>query len=282
MNAYLKEHPEIYVPESKELHYFGSDLAFPHDRSEQKYQECFEAWDQETVGGEASVWYLYSQVAAKEIHDFKPDAKIVIMLRNPTEMVHAQHSQAVYVGRETITDFEAALDAEDFRRKGKLKTHPLSPPEIFNYSEIALYTEQIKRFVDLFGRDQIHFVIFDDLKSDAEGVFEGVLEFLGVSKTHQVSLTPRNKNRRFKNKQLHYLVNNPPPVLRTVVKSLLPSEILKWTKVKLQKVNTSRKPRDRMSANVKVRLEAIYRDEVKALAQYLGRDLSHWSGQEGR
>ena len=270
----------MFVPDRKELHFFGTDLGFKNDRSVETYQKNFDAWQSEPVGGEASVWYLHSQLAAQEIHDFKPDAKIIIMLRNPTEMVYAQHSQAVYVGRETITDFEAALDAEESRRKGKLKTHPLSPPEVFNYSEIARYTEQIKRYVDLFGRDQIHFVIFDDLKADAETVFEGVLKFLGVSTTHNVSLAPRNKNRRFKNKRLHYLVNNPPPVLRSVIKGLLPSGIFKWTKTKLQKVNTSRRPRDKMSEHVKVRLEAIYRDEVKTLGEYLGRDLSHWSGQE--
>lgn len=277
MNAYLKEHPEIFVPEKKEFHYFGSDLSFKNDWTEEAYRSCFEQWEEELVGGESSVWYLHSKMAAKEIYEFNPNAKIIIMLRNPTEMVYAQHSQAVYVGRETLTSFSDALDAEKDRREGKLKTHPLSPPEVFNYSEIARYTEQIKRYVDLFGKNSVHFVIFDDLKADAEREFKRVLSFLGVSNTFLPDLSPRNKNRQFKNKWLHFMVNNPHPAVRFVAKKCIPSSFLKWAKLKLQRANTSTKPRGEMDSNSKSRLQEIYRGEVELLSEYLGRDLRYWS-----
>ena len=277
MNAYLGEHPEIFVPEQKEIHQFGTDLGFTHDRDELIYQSLFGPWQDEKVGGEASVWYLYSKLAAKEIHEFNPAAKIIIMVRNPTDMVHAQHSQAVYVGRETIADFEAALAAEPDRRSGALPTHPLSPREIFYYSEIARYTEQIQRFEHAFGRDNLHIIVFDDLKSDIQGVYGRILKFLGVDETYQADLSPKNRNRRYKNKFLHYLVNNPAPWFKQAVTAVIPRSVWRRAKSKLQKINTSRAPRDPMKPETRKLLNETYADEVQSLSEYLSRDLSHWS-----
>lgn len=277
MNAYLREHPEIFVPEQKEIHQFGTDLKFTHDRDEAAYHSIFQPWQDEKVGGEASVWYLYSKVAAREIHEFNPDAKIIIMVRNPTDMVHAQHSQAIYVGRETIANFEAALEAEAGRRDGSLSTHPLSPTEIFFYSQIARYTDQIKRFENEFGRENLHIIVFDDLKTDIQKVYAETLNFLGVDDRFQADLSPKNKNRRYKNKALHYLVNNPAPWFKTAVKSLVPRSVLRNTKTRLQKINTSRAPRDPMKPETRDLLNQQYADEVQQLGDYLSRDLSHWS-----
>ena len=131
MNAYLKQHPDIFVPERKELHYFGSDLAFQRDSFlEEAYSKHFENWEDQKVGGEASAWYLYSERAAEEIHQFNSDAKIIIMLRNPADMVHAHHSQAMYVGGESITNFDEALDAEEGRRNGTIALPSTRPPHL--------------------------------------------------------------------------------------------------------------------------------------------------------
>ena len=67
--------------------------------------------------GEASVWYLYSKTAAQEIYSFNPDAQIVVMLRNPADMLYSQHSQFLYNGNEDIEDFSEALAAEPERTK---------------------------------------------------------------------------------------------------------------------------------------------------------------------
>jgi hypothetical protein len=277
MYLYLQEHPEIFLPAQKELHQFGTDLAFKHDRSEAHYHSHFKSWGNEKVGGEASVWYLYSKTAAQEIHDFNPAAKIIIMLRNPTDMVHAQHSQAVYVGRETISDFAGALESEEARKKGELPTHPLSPREVFYYREIARYSEQIIRYEQVFGRENLHIILFDDLKSDVNRVYAETLRFLGVDDTFEADLSPKNKNRRYKNKSLHYLVNNPAPWFKQMVTALIPESIWRRTKTKLQKINTSRAPRDPMRPETRKLLNEQYADEVQSLSKYLSRDLSHWS-----
>ena len=68
--------------------------------------------------GEASVWYLYSKKAAKEIYEFNPKAQIIVMLRNPLEMIYSYYYQVSWTGDEDIDTFELALEAENFRKRG--------------------------------------------------------------------------------------------------------------------------------------------------------------------
>src|SRR5258706_10449866 len=92
MNDYLGQHPDIYMA-PKELHYFGADLKIKDKISESAYLQYFKNAGNKKILGEASVWYLFSGTAAKEIKNFSPDAKILIMLRNPVEVVYSLHSQ---------------------------------------------------------------------------------------------------------------------------------------------------------------------------------------------
>jgi len=121
MSDYLRQHPEIYMPQRKEPHFFGSDLDAPYPyfiRDKEQYFSLFaEAKDEKRVG-EASVWYLYSKRAAFEIKEFCPTASIIIMLRNPVDMIYSLHSQRLFTGNEDIPDFEEALEAEEDRKRG--------------------------------------------------------------------------------------------------------------------------------------------------------------------
>ena len=91
---YLKQHPEIYFPDFKEPHFFGSDLIRKngaYDLSLNNYKSLFNS-DKKIIG-EASTFYIFSKNAAKEIYDFNPDAKIIIMLRNLVDLAYSLHSQ---------------------------------------------------------------------------------------------------------------------------------------------------------------------------------------------
>src|SRR3989339_415720 len=119
MCTYLKQHPEIFMPEKKESHFFGTDLNSPRFIRDKKiYLSLFSKAKDERRVGESSVWYLYSKKAASEIKEFSPSASIIIMLRNPVDMLYSQHSQFLYNGNEDIACFEEALNAEQDRRRG--------------------------------------------------------------------------------------------------------------------------------------------------------------------
>ena len=105
MNDYLARHPAVFMA-PKEIHYFGSDLKVKRRNTEAEYLQFFKEAGTEKIIGEASVWYLFSKNAAKEINDFSPGSKILIMLRNPVHLLYSIHSQHLYDGNEVETDFE--------------------------------------------------------------------------------------------------------------------------------------------------------------------------------
>ena len=120
MQYYLSQHPDIFLPE-KEMDFFGNDLLFTHPRCTiEQYLAHFdtpEAKFRRRVG-EKSVFYLYSKRAAYEIRDFAGAADIIIMLRNPVDMLYSLHSHMLRTGGEEIEDFRAALEDESIRKPG--------------------------------------------------------------------------------------------------------------------------------------------------------------------
>src|SRR5699024_7856449 len=113
LKEYLQQHPEIYIPSDvKEFHFFGGsnkkgDLNPAQNLNE--YLEYFRTDDQVKRVGEKSVWYFYSDRAREGIRKFQPNADIIIMLRNPIDMVYSLHSQLLYTLEEDVENFEKAL-----------------------------------------------------------------------------------------------------------------------------------------------------------------------------
>ena len=107
---YLRPHPHIFMSKVKEPHFFANDLGtYPFIKTLEEYTRLFtDSNEQHVRVGEASVYYLRSATAIANIHQFNPHAKIIAMFRNPVEMVHALHSQLLYVSEESESDFETA------------------------------------------------------------------------------------------------------------------------------------------------------------------------------
>ena len=116
--TYLKNHPEIFMSRIKEPQFFAADI-FCDQRTVQTladYLSCFAAARNEKRIGEASTAYLGSRNAAQEIKAFNPNAQIIIALRNPVEVMYAEHSERVFCNVEHIRNFNAALDSGEQRR----------------------------------------------------------------------------------------------------------------------------------------------------------------------
>src|SRR5580704_4939990 len=95
MADYLAGHPDVFMAK-KEMHVFGADLHFAshfYRRNLGAYLQEFSRRTTQGVAGEASVWYLLSGQAAAEIKAFNPEARIVIMLREPVEVLYSLYYQ---------------------------------------------------------------------------------------------------------------------------------------------------------------------------------------------
>ena len=277
MYDYLKQHPEVFMPEAKEPHFFGSDLFSPlYIRDEKEYLSLFSRARNEKRVGEASTWYLYSKRAAMEIKQFNSSASIIIMLRNPVDMIYSMHSQLLYYGHEDIVDFEAALEAEDDRKQGLRLPDSSFLVESLYYREAIKYTEQVQRYLDVFGWDKVLIIIFDDFKNDTTQVYQEACEFLGVDPQFEPEIRPINPNKIARNKTFRNFLTNPSPVTRVLARILMPLAMRRTFAGTLMRLNTEYKPRPAMPLQLRHRLQAEFAPEVEQLSKLLGRDLTHW------
>jgi hypothetical protein len=277
MQDYLGQHPEIFMPEMKEAHFFGSDLDAPvYLRDVKKYMALFAKVRNEKRVGEASVYYLYSKNAAREIKAFSPSANIIIMLRNPVEMIYSLHSQRLYNGNEDIEDFEAALDAEEDRKKGlRLPKDRHLLAGLF-YREVGKYTDQVQRYIDVFGREKIKVIIFDEFKRNTAQVYSETCQFLDVDPKFNPVIRVINGNKGVRSVTYRNLIFRP-SILRTVARRVIPDVPRRKLIRTLERVNLKYEPRPPMNPVLKQRLKEEFLPEVEKLSKLLDRDLTYWS-----
>lgn len=269
MHTYLGQHPEIFMSKEKENNHFATDLLSGNDpfRSDARYFAMFEGADDAKIIGESSVFYLFSKVAAANIYHYNPEAKIIIMLRNPVEMLQSYHAQLIYNQDEDILDFKAALKAEGKRKSGELKIKEgLRFKERLFYSEIVSYTEQVKRYLSLFGKEHVRIIVFEEFKKEPAVVYRKTLEFLNVDTTYQINFPVINGRKKFNPNH-----SNPQKgIFRSINKFPLPVCHFIKGLVSFRQPDSSMNPRTRKW------LQKKYRPEIEQLSVLLGNDLNYW------
>ena len=284
MAKYLSQHPDIFMAPG-EPHFFGSDIAFPDKVSSEKdYLNLFSRSSSEKWMGEKSTWYLYSRVAAEEIKYYNRDARILIQIRNPVDMVYSLHQHLLHNSlniRETIHSFEQALNAQSDRMKAFKKAFLLGNKEFmepFFYTQVPLYTEQIKRYVECFGWDRIHVMVYDDLKAATLETYKKVLQFLNADDSFQPTFNVYNKVKG--QKSLLFLKS-----MRKISKyaerivlffPLFIAMYLRRARNQFIEWNTVSIPHQPMQPHVRKRLQNEFSDEVDKLSNLLDRDFTDW------
>ena len=291
---YLKQHPEIYMSPIKEPNYFAKDIdvsAFEESYrnimtidtkeyfSKEKlpellsifitdfsdYVQLFRDVTNEKAIGEASVSYLYSKVAAQEIKKLVPNAKIIMVLRNPIERAYSHYLMNLRGG---ITSNKNFLDEviQDFNKKHK--GWGIS----HLYIDLGLYYEQVKRYLDTFPKENVKIILYEDYKQNPKKVLVELLDFLEVSKDVSIDLNKR------------YNVRAAPrfPVLNTLARRVysfmapkLPLTLRENLKKMYRKVFFS-SYKGGLTAEEKKVLLKFFEEDIKKLSALIQRDLSHW------
>jgi hypothetical protein len=289
---YLKGHPEVFMSASKEPRYFAPDLEswsghnLRYGKDLERYLALFKPARDEKRLGEASARYIYSREAPALIHAFQPKAYIVAMLRNPVDMAHSLHGELVAEGAEDITDFEQALAAEDDRRRGE-RVPARRNPRMMLYRERASYSSQLERWFDIFGRDRVHVIIFEDFLREPAAVFRRLLEFLDVDPdyrppsfaSHNVGWAPRSRalQRLARSRLPQWLVWQAMP--RVIGEGRARSLVRAYQASPLYRRPQKRVPLDRQ---LRRRLEQEFAPDVARLSELLGRDLAEVWWQASR
>ena len=283
--AYLDAHPRIFMSKPKEPHHFCPDLDLrlrPYaDRG--KYLELFHGAGDAQLAGEASILYLYSKTAPHAIRELSPSARIIIMLRDPVEMVRSMHAHNLLLGNEDLPDLGEALAAEAERRQGRRLSWMCFGPAALQYSALGKYTENVRRYQEVFGRDRVKCILFDDLRKEPEKTYRETLAFLGLEPGALPEFKVLNERKEWRSPWLGRAMvatfslvytacsHLPTRILRKVVLTTL--GILFVLAIQLNLTKARRSP---LSAEVQEKLRQLFRDDVDQLASLIGRDLSSW------
>jgi hypothetical protein len=263
--TYLKQHPDIFLSLYKEPHFFGKDLT-PNVyaiQDEAVYYSLFAGAEGKKAVGEGSVWYLTSRTAAAEIKAFNLGVKIIIMLRNPLAMIYSLHGLYIRTGNEDMPDFQAALDHQPDRMKGLAMPPGCYFPEGLCYTEVGKYYEKIKRFVDVFGMEKLHFIIFDDFSADEAQSVRETLAFLEVDENFRVELDLEKADALIRPMVLQQIRHAHPEVKKRLAIK---------TGLKAHK-SSARTP---LQLELKSRLKALFKEDIEKTGELIGRDLKHW------
>jgi hypothetical protein len=274
----LRAHPEIHLPERKDVPapYFGTDLALRRwQLSEDEYQRALAPRNGERVIGETCVWYLYSRRAAAEIAALAPQAHIFMMLRNPIEMIPAQHEQFLYNGNETVRDLREALAAEPARARGERVPGSAHFPEGLLYIQTGRYANQVRRYLEHFPDDQVSIYLYEDLLTNAERILSQIHERIGVT-PRSGRLPTVNEAKRVRSGVLQRLLMAPPKPLENAYHFVVPDRFHGRLAAWGVRRNVVTRPRPSLDPAVRRELVAALTDDVLELQQILGRDLSGW------
>jgi hypothetical protein len=176
---YLKEVPEVYMSPLKEPFYFAThavhNIASDIIRDKKEYIRLFEKANGFIAIGEETPIYLWDPDAPNLIHQTVPHARIIMILRDPIERAYSNYLMRVRYSGVKSSFYDELI--RDYR----------SPEKLYGksqlYVEFGMYYEQVKRYFDIFGREQVKVIIFEEFVKRPEQTVNEVLAFLGIKCT---------------------------------------------------------------------------------------------------
>lgn len=246
LHRWLGQHPDIFVPRQKGLHFFTAqwlreNSSGPGD--DRLLQDLTPTWEAylahyaDAAGrkaiGDVSPSYFSWWPSREAIGKYLGEPRILLVLRDPVQKAFSQYTHLIRDGRESLSFWEA-LQAEPERKArgfGALWLH----------LESALYAEPTERFLEYFGRERMKVLFFEDLIRDPQATLREIFAFLGVDAAVPLDTTEaQNRSGAPRSKLLASAVND--PRLRRIARRLLPTETVTRLGRKATELNTGAKP----------------------------------------
>lgn len=278
MRTYLDGHPQIFMAKN-EPRFFSTDLRanWAPNPTEREYHEMFRSASERHIAvGDSSPIYLFSKAAVPNILNFSPNAKFVVMLRRPVDMVRSLHQRLLFDGLETEPDFEKAWRLQAPRSHGRQVPGNAFEPRMLQYGEVGALGTQLERMLRVVRRERVHLVFYDELKAQTAQTYEKVLSFVGVRPDSRQTFPVVNPNTGRRHQWLQTLL-----VLAGRVKIAGRIKINAGIATRLDEFNRVPLQRQPLRQEFREELDSFFRSEIELLAAVSGRDLSHWTRSSG-
>jgi hypothetical protein len=287
ISKYLAKNPHICFSRPKEPHFFSitlqekPDADLDNDYLALFFTHCSEAHQ---ATGEGSVSYLYYPQAIKHIQQLNPQARFIVMARNPIDMIHSYHARLLAILDEDVEDFATAWGLQEARARGEQLPKHCRTPYLLQYAEIGMIGKHVEQLFHTAGRENCHVVLFDDFISDTLGSYRRVLDFISADYDGRTEFPQVEVSKFYRYRWLHLLLKRPPMKVmkythnieqRARRKGKKKSRLKRLRKWLLRK-NTLKRKRPPLDPATRKLLGETFAADIEKLGHLLDRDLSHW------
>jgi hypothetical protein len=268
LHAYLRQHPQIFMPSIKEARFFNTRIDDPTRRewkqkgmpvTLEEYEQLFDSVTDEIAIGEASPQYLQSEHAPPQIKRTLPDVRLIVSLRRPADRLYSMYLMLNRIGREK-RDFASAFHA------GKASGGFAS----------EMTCDGLKRYYDAFGASKLKAIKFEELIKRAQTTLEDVFEFLEVDRDIRPNTSDVfNEGGVWKSPILGRVTTGISGnlLLMQRLKRLVPSRMWNLAK-RLQTANVAKAPA--LTPELRHEITAHFREDTLRVQNLVGLDLSDW------
>jgi hypothetical protein len=275
---YLDAHPDIYMSPSKEPHFLAFEGAAPtytgpdDDHLNQRvctdleqYRALFAAGSATRWRGEASAMYLYLPAALEGMHRHDIEPFVLLFLRDPADRAASAFEYLRRQGREPLATLAEALDAEPERRR-------LGWAPMWHYLAAGLFSEQVARWQNAVGADNLDVVLFEDLESSPQATFASIFNRLGVDPDAPIDYVVHNRSGAPRSVAVERLTRRAGPWRRKLKRALPRPARRAFERLREQNIVGT----DGVDPQTRSRIVAAVSPDVQRLEEMLGRDLSAW------
>jgi Sulfotransferase family len=287
LHVALARHPALCMSAVKEPKFFLTDgppaaQGGPGDAKTSRehiwrrpdYEALFDSAPAGALRGESTPFYLYNRDAQRRIRAQLPDAKLIVVLRDPVERAHSNWTHLWSAGLEPIGDVVQACAEEDRRIAAGWA-------EFWHYISLGRYGEQLEHLFGLFPREQVLLLRYRALIDDPARALDRVCAFLCVPQGVLTGISRENVTAHPDRTLRHRAVAT---ALRagSAVSAALPehpgSGLIDHLERILQQDAAPRKP---LTWDQRQALIPSFQADIKLLGSVTGEDFSDWLGPRG-
>lgn len=191
---YLRDHPQVRLAAHKEPHYFDRHF----DRGIEWYKSYFPSRKPGLISGEASPYYIFYPLAPERLHATLPDARLIVLVRNPVSRAYSHYNHKVREGVETLS-FEEAIEREPERLAGEIEKMRSNPGHFglnhahYSYLSRSLYADQLELWRQYFSPEQMLILSSEEFFAHPDTAFAQTLDFLGLPQVRLYESPQMNK-----------------------------------------------------------------------------------------
>lgn len=263
---YLNEHPDIFIPEKKELRYFVKDhlkevtaedpliqdILKNSTLNKDEYYAQFQV--EESMRGEASVHYLFEyEEAIPKIKNELGDIPIIIILRNPVDRII---SHIKYLNHHYEYSGNKELELEEIRIKNKYNS-------FWYYQSLSYYSHQVKAYLDNFS--DVKVFLFEDLKTNPQTILSNIFQFFNIQDKKYESFEVYNQSIVLKDKYKHF----------KKISWIIPNGLKIMIKKRYSE-NLYNEKLVNIDENLIEKLKKLYENEIIELENIIQVDLKKW------